>query len=240
MTEVDEVAAGFEGPPADAKLEPPPPGASFVCPDCGEEFISKFKLGGHRWHKHGVRSATSKRTKTKTKTTRSPAARSNTGGSPTQAQLLKEARVSLAAAMETGGEMMVLVMPIPGTYCISTADDFADAMIKVAAKNPKMLKWLVQGGMVMDYAALGSWTLGLGVALAVQTGRLSPDTPIARRRGITDIFYSFYTPLPEGAEPHEADEGVNDVVDGNLGPAGRPRAVPVPDLLVGSVGASTD
>lgn len=254
MTGEDEaVAAGFEAPPAGAEMDPPPAGAMFPCPECGAEFASKLRLGNHRWGKHGIRGSSSKsKSKRKSTAKTTSAAPGNTGGRVAgRAAMLKEARSALAEAMTMSGEMMVFVVPIPGTYCVQTADEFADAVMRIAAKNDKVLKWLVSGGTMIDYAALGSWTIGLGVALAVQTNRIAPDAPIAQRRGITAIFDEFYQRIPAG-EPGTGiiDEGVNDdadarradrePVDGGLGPAGRPgRAIPVPDLLGGRVGASS-
>jgi hypothetical protein len=237
----DEVADGFEAPPAEAKLDPVPAGAALVCPDCGAEFDKKLNLGRHRWQIHGVRGIThgTKKKSTTKKSTASASAGANTGGSrePTQAALLKRARASLIDAMETGGGFLVFAMPVTGTYCVNTADTFADSMIRVAGKNPKVLAWLVKSGGYMDYAALGSWVFGLGIAVAVETRRMHPDAPIAAKRGISDLFHEFY--VVDGTPAYDAREGVNDDEssrDGGLGPAGQPGRIAVPDLLASGVG----
>lgn len=231
-----DVAGGFDPPPAAAEMDAPPAGAMFPCPECGESFKNKLTLGRHRFQHHGIPGASrNKKAKgSKSKTPRKTPSR-NTGGPPSQAVLLKEARGALVEALETGGGLLMGPLPIPGTYCVKTSDEFADAVIRIAAKNERILKWLVQSGTAMDYVALGTWTFGLYLAFAVQTGKLAPDAPIAQKRGITAIFDEFYTRIP--AEPAMIVEGRDDdespVADGDLGPAGgiSRSAIPVPDIL---------
>lgn len=100
---------------------------------------------------------------------------------------LAEVEASLREAFAKGGAMLYMPAPIPGTYLLNTGDDAAAIITRMAARNPKILAALQGSSNLMDYFAIGSWSVGLFVAFAVQAGRIPADAPIASTMGITAI-----------------------------------------------------
>ena len=113
--------------------------------------------------------------------------------------MLRNLRGDLADTAKAAGGLMIAVTPIPGTYLVQTADDFATSLTNLAAKNPKLLKSLQSGTSVMDYVAIGAWLAGLGIAVAVQFGQVQADGPAAKIYGIDQIAAEFYPPTGEGS-----------------------------------------
>lgn len=117
---------------------------------------------------------------------------------------LREVRNNIADAMRKAGALSTMAVPVTGTYCIETADEFADALTRLAADNPKLLKALVGSSNVMDWFALGAWGVGLLTAVGVEFGRLPADGVLAQQYGVDKLADAFY---PRGAEPAGGDDG---------------------------------
>jgi hypothetical protein len=143
-------------------------------------------------------------------------------GKVSEAAAIRAIRNDLATTARQAGGLMVSVTPIPGTYLLQTADDFADALANLASRNPKLLRSLQSGASVMDYVAIGAWGVGLGIAVAVQFGQVRADGPAARAYKIDEIAEEFYPP----GEGPQYDDGDGDAA----AVEGDPR-FPAPDLL---------
>lgn len=186
---------------------------SFPCPDCDYVADSKFRLGQHRYAKHGYRSGSSTRKTEKRKgkakaTAKAP--RKPRGES--QAAILAEVETSLAEAMTKGGAMVYPALPIPAGYAIATGDEFAAIVTRIASRNPKLLARLRTSSDVMDYFALGTWGVGMVVAVGVNFGRLPADGPLARQWEI-DVIASEYLAEAQAraaAEGETAPDGSGD------------------------------
>lgn len=122
---------------------------------------------------------------------------------------VQEVRQALADAVSKAGGLMMPVVPIPGAYCLKTSEDFADAVARLAAKNPKLLKSLSSSSSAMDYIVIGSWLAGLGVAVGVQFQRMPYNGAAADVFGIKEIVeeLGFETEDADDAEPEPADRG---------------------------------
>src|ERR1700675_533083 len=68
---------------------------------------------------------------------------------------LEEIETSLVEGLTKFGGAITPIAPIPGVYTIQTAEDFAGALTRLAAKNPALLKALSGSSTVMDYVAVG-------------------------------------------------------------------------------------
>ncbi len=157
----------------------------FACDLCDYIADSKFKLGGHKFGKHGVRSANpvTSHKKKKPATVRKP----RTPREPTVGQLLGEVESSLAEAFAKSGALMLGPMPVPGEYLISTGDEAAATITRIAARHPGWLGKLEGAGAAMDYFALGTWGAGLAVAVLVNVGKIPYDSAISKQWGLDEI-----------------------------------------------------
>lgn len=153
-------------------------------------------------------------------------ANAGTKGTVAGSAEVREVRDALADAVTKAGALMLPVVPIPGAYCVQTGEDFADAVARLAAKNPKLLKQLRSSSSVMDYVAIGSWLAGLGIAVGVQFGKVPANSGAADVFGITDIAEEFYPEETrgDGAEPEPPTGG----------------GLPVPSILERSPGTPAD
>ena len=139
---------------------------------------------------------------------------------------LNEIESSLTEGFTKLGAMLVMPAPIPGTYMIQTSDQVAGSLTRLAAKNPALLRALSSTSNIMDYVAVGTWAVGLYVAVSVQTGRIPADSQASRGFGLLEIAEEFY---PPGSEPVEVSEAP---VSGNGSGAFDRFAVPVPPDIV--------
>lgn len=128
------------------------------------------------------------------------------GSAPSEVQEVREA---LNDAITKAGGLMFPVLPVTGGYCLTTGDQFGDAIARLAAKNPKLLASLSKSSSIMDYIAIGSWLAGLGVALGVEFGKIPHNSGAADVFGVTDVIETLGIEIEEtdGSEPQPPTGG---------------------------------
>lgn len=73
------------------------------------------------------------------------------------------------------------VLPVTGTVMSTRAPYAADAVINIAAKDPRVLKALTQMLRYSAWAQLGMFGGVIGLAVAVDIGNIPPDHAIAQK-----------------------------------------------------------
>lgn len=172
--------------PAEEQVEP----AGSDPPESGPVGKTVFcEPGGHEWQlRPGARGRVPKAC---------PEHRGRTSGTgrvskPRGAKL--EARV---AALETDlmteavtvGRTIAPVMPCTSYVIMARAEKTAAALARLAATNPKLLTVLETGAKIVPMLDLGETLVMLGVALAVDSGRLKPDSMVSVVSGVSTVWH---------------------------------------------------
>lgn len=145
-----------------------------------------------------------------------PRQRAEGAGRKRKAEVLEGLRESLTEGLGKAGASM---MAIPwtaygGAYIFATADDLTTAAVKLADRNPRMLKWLQTSAEYADWSIVLNWALGLAAAFAVQYQMIPPDGLVSKAYGIDEIAETF----AKEQETHGGPE-VEPTDDGEVGPA---------------------
>lgn len=111
---------------------------------------------------------------------------------------LKRLSAELGENIRLIGAIATPAVPITGFIVMRDADQCASAVVKLARNNPAILKALEKASQVGPGVALGKFFLTIGVAMAVDTQRLIPDSQLAVALGITAVVNEMAS---SGAEP---------------------------------------
>ena len=173
-----------------------PLGEGLVCPECGERFESRLKLGIHRSRKHQVAG----RDKTRPKRERSSTPRAGSKGAEInrlRRELKKGVSAILLLPFMAKGTADNLTNPAVTAVIDEKAEAFADAWVAVAEQNEYVrenLTRLMQGGVWINAAAQ---TAALGYVVAVFSG-VTPLHPGALML-LPEMGQFVYAPPPEAA-----------------------------------------
>ncbi len=172
-------------------------GAVRTCPECGRVFhdpMAAAKLGLHRRRVHGV-AGDSKTTRKRRRRATAVSTKSSTPAPrvPSTSRAVRDVRDSLQDAATKLGALAYPVAPIPALYLRDTSEQMAETVSRMAARNPKLLRWLQGSSDAMDYLALGTWIAGFAVAVGVQVGRVpvmlsTPDGQIVGPNPLVGAF----------------------------------------------------
>lgn len=112
------------------------------------------------------------------------------GALPAELQRVQE---ELADEMRLIGMMAGPFLPVTGTYCIEQADPFTSALVKMAAKNPKVMRVLYRTAQVVPGFATLKTIGGIARAIQVDTQGANPHDTVGEWLGVAnayDIVYS--------------------------------------------------
>ena len=161
-----------------------------------------------------------------------PAAAAKAPSQRNKAEILGDIEESLLDVAAKGGALLMGPFPLAGGYLIRDGEHGVGALLKVAAKRPKMLARLQQGETILDYMVLGIFLAGFGAAVAAQFGMVPIDGQVGRAFALGELAEELG--LRE-AEEHEHDEEAGQEAGAGAGPDG---FGPAPRPLVGGSPAS--
>lgn len=86
------------------------------------------------------------------------------------------------------GKSIAMISPTGGAITIHSGPEVTEALVKVAAKHPKMLAALKNVSQVSPMAELAQFAATLILAVGVDVGKVDPYSPLPRLMGITAIY----------------------------------------------------
>lgn len=107
----------------------------------------------------------------------------------------------LLEAVAKGGASLSLALPLTGGVVIRDGESLVTSLLRVAERNPKMLKALQTATVGADYSILLYFVAEIGVAAAVELGAVPVDGSVSRTFGIDKLAdeLGMVARPPEGA-----------------------------------------
>lgn len=162
-----------------------------------------------------------------------PAASGKAPSQRTKPEILADIEESLLDVAAKGGALLMGPFPLAGGYLIRDGEHGVAALLKVAAKRPRMLQRLQQGESIIDYMVLGIFLAGFGASIAAQFGMVPVDGQIGRAFALDELAEEIAAAEEEGHVEHEHEAAASPAGEGagdGFGPAPRPvvgnRAAP--------------
>jgi uncharacterized C2H2 Zn-finger protein len=134
-----------------------------ACPECGKTFGTSARLGAHRSRVHGYRSS------------RRGVARTREA-SPRSKRL--SLRGDLRRVFQTVGVIVSVVDPYCGGVLANRSETFCDAVAALAARDPKIERWLRALSRAGPYGAIVLGAAEIAVPIAAHHGLLSPGIAV--------------------------------------------------------------
>jgi hypothetical protein len=103
----------------------------------------------------------------------------------------------LADDIKLFGAMAGYVYPVTGYYLLANADPFSTALVKLAAKNPRLLRVLHRAAQVAPVYTIAQTVAGVAVAVQVDMNKMEPHSFAAERTGVDRAFDAVY---PDGKD----------------------------------------
>jgi hypothetical protein len=143
--------------------------------------------------------------------------------------LLKEVEESLLQVVATAGTVVSIPRPLIGGVILRDGDDgLVKPMVRIAAKNPRMLRALTGASIATDAVPIIHFGVALVVAAMVEARQMPVDGTVASAFKIDELY----------EEIMRDEEGVTgDDRTGDATPTGNGH-VPTPGLLAGPTGAA--
>lgn len=85
------------------------------------------------------------------------------------------------------------VLPLTGALLVDRAEPSCKAIVQLCQGNPKALAVLDKIGQFGPASELVQTGIFVLIAVAIETGRLPADFPIAQHTGITDLYDRIYS-----------------------------------------------
>lgn len=158
--------------------EPVLPGPVTVheCVECGTEV---FRTSGRgRWPKYCPDHKPTSRTGTP---------RTKKASKTTLNARLAELSKDVGSLLGFVGIMVSKPAPVTGVYIAEGAEEAGQEIVRLAKNSPVLLAALERASQVGPTVKLGKYAAGIVTALQVDTGRMAPDTMMARFTGVTDV-----------------------------------------------------
>lgn len=123
----------------------------------------------------------------------------STGGSKTTGIDPSLVRIAeeLADDMKLLGTFAGVMYPVTGYYIIDNADPFTIALVKLAGKNPAILRVLHRAAQVAPIYSVLQTVAGVAVAVQVDMNKIDPHSFAATHTGVERAFNDVY---PDGKE----------------------------------------
>jgi hypothetical protein len=118
----------------------------------------------------------------------------------------------LADDIRLFGTMAGVIYPVTGYYLLENADAFTTAIVKLAAKNPRVLRVLHRAAQVAPVYTVAQTLVGTAVAVQVDMNKMDAHSFAAQRTGVDRAFDAVY---PQGKDG-QSFPGMNG--DGNFNP----------------------
>ena len=90
------------------------------------------------------------------------------------------------------GKNVSSVLPCLGVTLVSRSEKTAKALTRVAENNPKILAALEASTRVVPMLDLAESVLSVAIALAVDLGRLNPDSLLSVNMGVSEIWHEVH------------------------------------------------
>lgn len=103
----------------------------------------------------------------------------------------------LADDIRLFGTMAGVVYPVTGYYLLENADAFTTALVKLAAKNPRILRVLHRAAQVAPVYTVAQTLVGTAVAVQVDMNKMDAHSFAAERTGVDKAFDAVY---PQGKD----------------------------------------
>jgi hypothetical protein len=113
---------------------------------------------------------------------------------------LKDLEIDLADNIRLVGAIAGPVMPTTGYIIMEEADGFTNAALKLAVKNPRILKALETAAQVGPGVKVGKTLVKIGIAINVDTGRMNHDAIISRYFGVDDAWKTVHPDMTENGK----------------------------------------
>jgi hypothetical protein len=110
----------------------------------------------------------------------------------------------LADDIRLFGTMVGVVYPVTGYYLLENADPFTTALVKLAAKNPKVLRVLHRAASVAPVYTVLQNLVGTAVAVQVDMNKMEPHSFAAERTGVDKAYDAVY---PQGKDQFFENNG---------------------------------
>lgn len=135
---------------------------------------------------------------------RSISTRSNTK----RAVKLDQLEGDITRELGIAGMGLAKVMPTAGITLFSRAEKTAQALVRIAQDNPRLMEALEIGAKVAPAFDLGETAAAVGVAILIDTGRVDPDSVISQMTGVSQLWHQTHDDEPEGASPNVPHVGM--------------------------------
>jgi hypothetical protein len=103
----------------------------------------------------------------------------------------------LADDVKLFATMAGYVYPVTGYYLLENADAFTVALVKLAAKNPRILRVLHRAAQVAPVYTVAQTLVGTAVAVQVDMNKMEPHSFAAERTGVDKAYDAVY---PDGKD----------------------------------------
>lgn len=126
-----------------------------------------------------------------------PSARKTTGTTSTPrgkslSKQLEGIREEFSDNIRLVGALITPALPVTGRVILTDADLVADSVVKLARNNPKVLLALQRASQVGPGVVFARSLVTIGIAVAVDTKRLEPDSQLAFMMGIAAHYDAIY------------------------------------------------
>lgn len=174
-----------DGPPGES-VPPAVSGDGPLCEECGDEIP---------WAGRGRKPKRCALHKNRTAGAKKAVSRA-----PTSARIREELVSDLTREIAFFGTGMSKVLPTTGLTTFKRAERTAQALVKVAGDNPRLLAALELGAKAVSYVDLGETGVAIGTALLVDLGRMNPDSAMANMVGVSETWHELNDEVPQSAE----------------------------------------
>lgn len=125
--------------------------------------------------------------------------RSRRGGVPARQSQLQE---EIQSRMVELGVGLSLALPVSGVLTCQRAPGVSTALAQIAMDHPAMMAMMTSTLTTLRYFSLGHFAAEFGIAVAVDLGRMDPNSVPARMTGVGSIYDQVH---PEGTEATQVD-----------------------------------
>lgn len=101
---------------------------------------------------------------------------------------LKKIAIDLAENIALVGILVTPLLPTTGYIISRDAEATATAVVKMARNNPAVLAALMKASQIGPGVMLGRTIVTIGVAVAVDTNRITPDSQISAMLGVAAVW----------------------------------------------------
>jgi hypothetical protein len=101
---------------------------------------------------------------------------------------LKKIALDFAENIALVGILVTPLLPTTGYIISRDATDTATAVVKMARNNPAVLAALMKASQIGPGVMLGRTIITIGVAVAVDTNRVTPDSQISTMLGVAAVW----------------------------------------------------